>query len=199
MVVAVITNHNLTEKGGRPMTALIRNARPAWLIVFLGLMLSACQATLAPPFDQALVDDLGKADEQALALFTAVQDGSEASEFSKFAPRYETLIGKFGSLQNRADARPTPPLAKRLSDQLAKFEVLKAVCGSEEGDPGSCVNSSPSALKAIVGTLSKMRAVHKMSGLKKDIVALFKQDYDISIHQALTVEMALKRGPEPAN
>ena len=178
----------------------LRRLRPApALVLAFGLILSGCMAQLAPPYDDALVKDLIRADEKALVLFSAVADGSEASEFPKFASQYEQLIGKFGSLQNQAEARPVPPLAARLSDQLSKYSVLRQVCGEAEGDPGSCVNSSPSALAQIVKNFTVMRSTHKTKGLPKDLVALFKNPYDISIHQALTVETALKRGPPPAN
>ncbi len=95
-------------------------------------------------------------------------------------------------MKNQAQARPTPPLPEKLADQLSKLQILKDICGTD-GDPGSCVNSSPSAIVEIVNTLSKMSETHKDKGLKKDIVKLFKGGYDISINQALTVETALKR------
>ena len=164
------------------------------IAVLLALILSGCQTQLAPAFDQSLVDQLIAADKKTLVLFSSVSDGSEAAEFSKFSGTYDDLVGTFGSLQNRALARATPPLAKKLADQLSKFDILKAICGGAEGDPGSCVNSSPSAIAEVVKTLSKMREIHKAKGLKKDIVKLFKGGYAISINQAMTVEAALKRG-----
>lgn len=163
------------------------------IAVLLALLLSACQTQLAPPFDQSLVDDLIKADKNTLILFSAVSGGSDAGEFSKFDSSYNDLIGTFGSLQNRAKARPTPTYSKKVADQLAKFEILRDICGGAQGDPGSCVNSSPGVLKKIVENLSKMRDIHKIQGLKKDIVNLFKGNYEIAINQALTVEAALKR------
>jgi hypothetical protein len=180
------------------MFAVVRS-RP-WFgpIVWLGLLLAACQTQLVPAYDETLVADLVQADEKALVLFSAVGDGSDKAEFPKFAGQYEQLIGKFGSLQNRADARPSPPLAKRLAEQLAKYDVLKKACSDAQGDPGSCVNSSPRALGTIVENLTKMRATHKAGGLAKDVVPIFKNAYAISIHQTMTVEMALKRGPEAA-
>ncbi len=163
------------------------------LVLVLGAFLAACETQLAPPYDETLVEELTAADEKTLVLFSAVSDGSEASAFPQFAPRYEELIGKFGALGHRAEARPVPPLAQKLADQLAKYKVLREVCGGDQGDPGSCVNSSPSAINTIVENLSKMRQTHKATGLQEDAVALFENAYKISIQQALTVETALKR------
>lgn len=167
---------------------------PNILFAFIvALTLSACTTQLAPAYDDALLQGLVKADEKALVLFSAVSNGSGKQEFREFSSRYDNLIGTFGSLQNQAKARATPPLAKKLAEQMAKYEILKDVCGGDTGDPGSCVNSSPSAMAEIINTLSKMRETHESQGLKKDIVKLFKGSYDISINQAITVETALKR------
>ena len=133
------------------MLARVIKLPSAAVMVFLAFALAACQTQLAPAFDQSLVDGLTKADKKTLVLFSAVSAGSAKEKFPEFANRYDDLIGTFGSLQNRAQARPTPPFAKKLSNQLAKFSILEGIC-SADGDPGACVNSSPSALKEIIKT-----------------------------------------------
>lgn len=163
------------------------------LALIVAFTLSACTTQLAPSYDDALLKDLIKADEKALVLFSAVSSGSDKAKFPEFAGRYDNLIGTFGSLQNRAKARVTPPLAKKMADLMAKYDVLKDVCGGEGGDPSACVNSSPNAMAEIVITFTQMRETHESQGLKKDIVKIFKGAYDISINQAITVETALQR------
>jgi hypothetical protein len=180
-----------TEGTAKMLQRMIRLPNMAIAVMF-ALLVSACTTQLAPTYDQSLVDQLTGADKQTLTLFASVSGGSEAAEYAKYSSQYDNLIGTFGALKNQAQARPTPPLAKKLADQLSKFQILKDICGAE-GDPGSCVNSSPSAIAEIVKTLSKMSETHKEKGLKKDIVKIFKGSYEISINQALTVETALKR------
>jgi hypothetical protein len=168
---------------------------PIILSALVMLALSACSVSLAPPFDQSLVTGLNSANTKALTLFSAVSTGSTAEKFPQYSSQYDGLIGQFGALRQQALARPIPPLAKKLADQLVKYKVLKEACGDAGGNPSSCVNSSPNGMLVIINNLTKMRDVHKASGLKKDIVAIFKNAHDISMSQALTIETALKRNP----
>jgi hypothetical protein len=157
-------------------------------ILFWTVLLAACTIQLVPNYDQTLVDGLDEANTTALIVFAEVEDGSPQSEFAQFGSRYAELIGKFDALQQRAANRQIPPLAARLS----KLSIVRDFCNSKS-NPTECVNASPSSLARALEVLRKMRDRHSGSGLARDTVLLFRNDYNTAMGQALTVENALKR------
>jgi hypothetical protein len=187
-------NQNPRAKTKRhEMTIRKQSLTVAITVIVTCLFLAACTISLAPRYDPSLVEGLNSANQETLTLFSAVSAGSPKSSFPELSDQYDSAIGKFDALRLQATARATPPLAEKLADQLAKWEVIQEVCSGETGDPNACVNASPSAMSAIVDNLSRMREQHQNNGLATDVVAIFKNAHEISIHQALTVETALKR------
>jgi uncharacterized protein (DUF2344 family) len=79
----------------------------------------------------------------------------------------------------------------QLAAKLAKLRVVAELCGTD--DAAACVNTSPAAMAEIVATLERMRDVHRTGGLPDELRQGFKGGYQISIHQAMTVETALSR------
>jgi len=159
--------------------------RAALLWVFV---LAACTISLAPAYDQALVEGLDQANVETLTLFAALEGGSPRSKFGDYEMRYAGVIGRFEALRQRAGQRQIPPLAARLS----RLGPVQHLCATAT-DPTACVNTSPSSLGEVVAVLRQMRDTHRLRDLAADDVENFRNAYSPAIGQALTVENALKR------
>ncbi|MEO5938462.1 MAG: hypothetical protein ABIQ43_05575 [Sphingomonas sp.] len=165
-----------------------RNAK-IYVTPFVALflfMLSACTIGLVPAYDAGLADGLVDANKQALLLFSKDEDDTSKAGYAARADDYAKAISSFEELKYRAEARPVPPLSKR----LAKTSFFRSVC---PGDAESCLNASPSSLKAAIATLTQLRITHRNGQLNLATLALFKNQYVTAVQQALTVETALKR------
>lgn len=159
----------------------------ALLCVFV---VAACQAALAPSYDQSLIDGVTAANEEAMVLFSEVHDGARPSRYAALAPKYDALIGRFDALRAQADARDTAPIGRRIARALSKGnEQLEEICGP---DGSGCVNTSPADLEEIVRNFQRMKETTRTKGLTKEAVALHKGAYAISLHDILVVETALK-------
>lgn len=157
-----------------------------FVTLLLALSLGGCAIRLVPSYDPALVEGLDRLNMRTLSLFGALDGGASATEFSRYEDEYAELIGGFEALAMRAEARPVPQLANRLT----RLGAVAELCGS---DAAACVNSSPAAMAEIVVTLARMRDLHRDRGLPEELRLGFKRSYQISIHQAMTVETALSR------
>jgi len=155
------------------------------LAVFF-FMLSACTIGLVPAYDAGLADGLVDANKQALLLFSKDEDDTSKAGYAVRADDYAKVISSFEELKTRAEARPAPPLSKR----LAKTSFFRRIC---PGDAETCLNASPGSLKTAVDTLTRLRVTHRDGKLDLDKLALFKTQYVTAVQQALTVETALKR------
>ncbi|WP_138472187.1 hypothetical protein [Poseidonocella sp. HB161398] len=158
--------------------------RSIWLSVVI--VLAACTVTLAPPYDAELASGLDSTNQTTLILFSALSQGASADEFSRFQGQYDAAIGQFDALRIRADARETPPLSRKAIENIQLFPEF---CGMDDG----CVNPTPGILETLLSTLRQMRNTHRSRGLPADKVALFKNDYEIAITQALNVEQSFNR------
>lgn len=167
--------------------AIQHSLRLFWLII-LSAALSACTVQLAPSYDDALAEGLAEANTQALTLFASVEDGSTPEQFPAYAVSYATVIGRFDALQQRAEARQIPPLATRLT----RLGIVQSVCGGGAEATG-CVNASPASIGEVLRQLRDMRRIHRTRGLTAGDVQLYRDSYNPAIHQALTVESALRR------
>ncbi len=177
----------MTELRRRPTTA---RTRAAALLALVALWLQACTISLAPPYDQSLVDGLNRANEQALVFFSSVSAGAPRGRFPALAPQYDALIGKFAALQAQAGARDAPALGRSLARALPMREDMAAICGE---DAAACVNVTPHVLGEIVETFAHMRQENAARSLTAFEVRALRDTYVQSIDQALTVETALKR------
>ncbi|WP_372864910.1 hypothetical protein [Spongiibacter sp.] len=150
------------------------------------LCVAACTTTLAPRYDQAVVDGLSGSSVQLMQLFAALASGADKTSFTSRQRGYNRLIGRFDALAVQARARPMPTRrsTQRASDYLAR-RGLAAVDGDE---PASAL-----AMEKIARTLAKMKQVDAKQGLSAIEVAAFKGQVLIYLDQALTYESFLKR------
>ena len=165
------------------MRAILRKSFLLWM-----LLLAACTIQLAPKYDPSLVDGLNQTNSSALALFAALEGGSDQDSFPRYEQRYAELIGTTEALRQRAARREVPPLAAR----LAKLKVISSIC-KDPANPTACVNASPASLGEVLKLLRELRDQHRSKGLPKDVVALTRNAYDTAMGQAIAVENALKR------
>jgi hypothetical protein len=155
--------------------------------IALGFIASGCAVKLAPSYDRSIVEGLSTANEQTLILFASVSSGVPSTTFANRETTYNGLIGKFDALRIQAAARPMPrPLFTQIfaggpsADTAPKeLDVLKA--------------PTPGVLDTVLATLTEMRNTDRSSGLTSTRVMLFKNEFSISMEQALVYGKVLKR------
>ena len=155
------------------------------LTFILACVLCACTTQLAPGYDKNIVDGLTGTNEQTMTLFASLSE-SGGSPFSGREATYNAIIGKFDALRLEAMARPNP-----------QPPGLGFLIGSNN-KTGSNISErlkapTPDILAKTVAELTRMRNQDKAGLLTADLVALYKNSYELSFSQALTYEKALQR------
>jgi hypothetical protein len=150
----------------------------ALLLSLMIVLVAGCHAQLAPAYDSSIVDGLTRANEQTMTLFASVSSGTTvASPFTDREKTYNELIGEFDALRLQAEARPAP--------QPPTFGASGASTAAKAPTAG--------ILTTIIDGLTQMRKRDESGPMPVDVVAIFKQDYELSIKQAFTYEKALQR------
>lgn len=157
----------------------------SFLALFGIALLSGCEATLAPAYDQAIVEKVTASSDLAMRFFAEVDGGTERESFTVREPVYNILIGAFESLEIQARARPIP---KNVA--LDKINEMLAAKGSSNvtGDYPSAF-----AFEKIAETFKKMKETDKQNGIKPIALQAFKGQVEIYLDQAITYESFLKR------
>ncbi|HET8802958.1 MAG TPA: hypothetical protein VFM72_00145 [Aequorivita sp.] len=157
----------------------------SFIAVFGIALLSGCEATLAPAYDQAIVEKVTASSDLAMRFFAEVDGGTEKESFPDREPVYNILIGAFESLEIQARARPLP---KNVA--LDKINKILAAKGSSNvtGDYPSAF-----AFGKIAETFKKMKETDKQNGIKPIALQAFKGQVEIYLDQAITYESFLKR------
>lgn len=165
------------------MRAVVRKF--TYLVLLGTLALSACKTTLAPAYDQAIVDKVTQSTDATLRFFASVSSGVEADGFPVRLPIYNELIGNFEALELQARARPVPD-----NVALDKINEILQTKGS-----GGVSGDYPSAFAfgKIAETFQKMKETDAETGLRPLVVQAFKGQVLIFLDQALTYESFLKR------
>ena len=153
-------------------------------LIVLGFIVG-CKATLAPAYDQAIVEKVTHNSELAMRFFAVVDSGTNRESFSLREPIYNDLIGAFESLELQAKARPVPE-----NIALEKINELLQAKGS---DAVSGEYPSAFAFGKIAETFHKMKETDREKGLKPLALQAFKGQVEIFLDQAITYESFLKR------
>lgn len=162
----------------------VKQLRLFGLLIAL-LFAGACRTTLAPDYDQRIVDRSDEATIGVLELFAVVSDGAEKVTFPDREKQYNTLIARFDALALMAKSRPVP--SGKVIDKIN--ETLRAKgTGTVSGQFPSAV-----AFEEIAKTLQKMKEKDRAEGLKPLLVSAFKGQVVIYLDQAITYERFLKR------
>lgn len=157
-------------------------------LFFVALAMSGCAAKLVPDYEKALVDELTKANQDAMTLFAAVSTGAPKATFPKRESAYNSAIGEFNAISIQLATRPVPQVSPVV------VQILTVVQGKADLN-GTQLTAPPSiaSVQAIVGTLTTMRDTDKAQGLHPMLVDGFRREYEISIEQALAYEKNLER------
>jgi hypothetical protein len=161
-----------------------RTALLSFVFFFTG-----CAVSLAPKYEQKIVDDLSASATEVYQLLSAASAGTLKSDFDKREENYDKVIGKLEALQLQINARPMPK--NKTVDKI----INKANSSlQKKGTTLISVNdTAPSAiaLKNIIANLTKMKDVDKSQGVTAGEIKAFKGNIDIFFDQALTYERYL--------
>ncbi|MCG2419230.1 hypothetical protein K8089_09365 [Aequorivita sp. F47161] len=149
------------------------------------LLLTSCEATLAPAYDQAIVDKVTVSSDLAMRFFAEVDEGTDSISFPVREPVYNQLIGAFESLKLHAKARPVP------SDGATK--KINALLKSKGSNPIAGDYPSAFAFEQIAETFQRMKQTDREKGLNPIVIEAFKGQIEIYLDQAMTYESFLKR------
>jgi hypothetical protein len=157
--------------------------RVPFLALLALLFLGGCQAQLAPAYDQSIVQALGTANTNGMALFDQVaQNPSNPQGYAAAQASYTALIALLEATKVQIDSRPmpsTPSGANLLGKAISDIQAMPA--------PSSGV------VALLAQTISTMRSTHATRALSLIEVQAFKGQYVISMQQALIYEKALAR------
>lgn len=162
----------------------VRLALGLWSAVVFAVFLTACSINLAPAHDPSLVQGLSDANNDAMILFADVSTGVDEATFGERRETYNSIIGRIDALRLQASARPLPSpavsrtLRERLGDENAEMILTPP---------------TESSLAEVAETLTRMRDTDRARGLTPTLVQGFRNNYEISMDQALTYEKALQR------
>jgi hypothetical protein len=149
--------------------------------------LVSCAPSLAPQYNQAIVDNMSLASKETLQLLAAVSGGSNASDFGSRESQYNSVIGTLDAIKIQIQARPLPQ--KKTLDKILKKvnEQLKARGKSEI----NAITPSLKAIEQIIANVTKMKEVDKAQGITPDEATLFKGNVNLFFDQAITYEAFL--------
>ena len=150
-----------------------------------------CAVSLAPKFNQAIVDNLSGSSTDIFQLFAEVSAGTSKADYNEREDKYNDVIGKVEALALQIKARPIPK--NRITDKIirkANESLTKRAVGPlTVGD----IAPSATALKNITDNITKMRDTDKAQGLTPTEVKLFKGNVELFLDQALTYEKFLNK------
>lgn len=168
------------------MKHLARTSAATGMAAVILLLFSACATTLAPSYDQAIVDGLGSTNRKLMEFFASASFGTNPATYGDREGTYNSMIGTLDALAIQARARPIPKneITKRVNEALEKrgIDVL-------DGDDAP----SAVAMDKISETMTKMRDVDKKQGVTAFEVKVFKGQVAIYLDQAITYESYLER------
>lgn len=169
---------------------------PGRLLRYAGIGLlfffANCTVSLAPKFDQGIVDNLSASSAQIFQLLAEASTGTMRAEFPLRAEKYNSLIGTAEALMLQVNARPVPDnktvekIITKANERLTKrgISTLTSVGG---------IAPSATALEQIIANLTKMRDTDQKQGLKALEVQAFKNNIQLYLDQALTYEKFLNQ------
>lgn len=161
---------------------ILNTSITALVVLFLG----ACSTTLAPHYDQAIVDGLNSTSTGVMQLFASVSGGTTKDTFAQRENTYNSLIGSLDALAIQASSRPIPKndVTRKVNEYLQRHGIQILNDGEAP---------SATAMTAISKTLAKMRDTDRKQGLTAFEVSAFKGQVVIYLDQATTYENFLQR------
>jgi hypothetical protein len=154
------------------------------------LFFTGCAVSLAPKFDQTIVDNLSSTSTEAFQLLAGVSNGASSTDFSKREDQYNSIIGKLEALELQINARPLPH--NKAVDKI----IEKANERLKERNVGTLITvgdmaPSATAIGEIVKNINQMKVSDKAGSLTATTVQVFKGFVVLYFDQALTYERFL--------
>ena len=162
-------------------------------ISFLSTLLIAtsCAVSLAPRFDQGIIDNLSTTSIEVFQLLSEVSEGTTNTDFDKRQEEYNEVIGKLEALALQINARPVP-------DNKTVDKIISKANSSlqKKGSTLISVNEtapSAKALKNVTANVTKMKQTDKLQGITATEALAFKNNIELFFDQALTYERFLNK------
>lgn len=150
------------------------------------IILYGCAATLAPQYDQAVVDGLNSVNYGIMELMASVSGGTVKDTFAEREDSYNGIIGHLYALEIQAKSRPMP--SDKASEKINKILTDRGIEIPVDGEAPSVF-----AVGKIAETIIKMRDTDKKQGITEGEAQAFKNQAAIFLDQAMTYENFLKR------
>lgn len=160
--------------------------RPAFAVIAIFLLITACTANLAPKYDEDIVEGLLASNTALMKHFAATSTGVSRQTFKSREDTYNTIIGELDALVILTKSRPIP--SNKGSDKVNEY-LEKHGVNIIEGEE----SPSATALTEISETMVKMRNTDRKQGVTATEVAAFKGQVVIYLDQAITYEKFLER------
>ena len=184
-------NNPIEKSNTKSENLVLKQCRRIGLFSFL-LFLSGCTVSLAPKFDQNIVDNLTDSSTEIFQLLAGVSEGTSKDDYAKRDEKYNQMIGQFEALELQINARPMPQ--NRTIDKI--ISKANASLAKRNGTPIVSVGEiapSATALKNVIANIEKMKETDNAQGIKKLEVQVFKNNIELYLDQALTYELFLNR------
>jgi hypothetical protein len=163
--------------------------RLAFLIVAFSV--TNCTVSLAPKFDQGIVDDLSASSVEVFQLIAEVSGGTKNADFNQREEKYNDLIGKLEALKLQINARPMPS-NKEANKILSKVNERLTQKGAATINAADTAPSA-TALENVIANISEMKKTDASQGLSPTAVKAFKGNITLFLDQALTYESFLNK------
>ncbi len=163
-----------------------------FLCVGILFLFANCTVSLAPKFDQGIIDNLSTASAQVFQLLAEVSSGTLPAEFPLRAEKYNSLIGTLEALKLQVNARPVPQ-NKAVDKIIAKANERLAQRGAITLISAGDLAPSGTALEQIISNITKMKDTDQKQGLRPLEVQAFKGNIQLYLDQALTYEKFLNQ------
>ena len=166
--------------------------RPYFRFTLPGILffLAGCAASLAPKFDQGIVDNLSSSSIEVFQLLAEVSNGVPNSTYSTREPKYNAVIGKLEALKLQINARPLPhnktvdKVIGQANERLRQRGVSTLITAGDTAP-------SATAVQQIINNLAQMKINDSSSGLTPETVKIFQGFIVLYYDQALTYERFL--------
>ena len=158
------------------------------LMAFL-FSLAGCAASLAPKFNQTIIDDLSAATTHVFQLLANASGGTSNANFDARSEMYNTVIGEMEALELEIEARPMP-------NNKTVNKIIEKANSRLQSKGGTLITAnttapSATAIQKIIDNLTVMKKTDQLQGLKATEVNAFKGDIKLYLDQALTYESFL--------
>ena len=163
------------------------------IVLFLNTLLitTSCAVSLAPRFDQGIIDNLSITSTEVFQLLSEVSEGTTNADFDKRAEKYNQVIGKLEALALQINARPVP-------DNKTVDKIIGKANSSLQKKGTTLISTnqtapSATALKNVTANVTKMKQTDKLQGITATEALAFKNNITLFFDQALTYERFLNK------